>query len=61
MGGKVEWATPPKGQQQSPKATMGMGTQPQLICQGATRLVAARARSCMDSCTVVGEGEEETG
>lgn len=52
---------PPKVQQQSPKTTMGMGTQPQLICQGATRLVAPGAGSCMDPCTVVGQGEEEIG
>lgn len=61
MGGRAEWATLPKGQRQSPKATMGMGTQLQLICHGATRLTAAGARSCMDLCTVVGQGEEEIG
>lgn len=58
MGGKVEWATPPKGQRQSPKATVEMGTQLRLICHSATRLIAAGARSCMDLCTVVGQGEE---
>lgn len=40
---------------------MGMGTQPQLIYQGPTRLVAAGTGSYMDPCTVVGQGEEETG
>lgn len=58
MGGKAEWATLPKGQWQRPKATMGMGTQPQLIRQGPTRLVAARVGSCIDPHTVVGQGEE---
>lgn len=58
MGGKAEWATPPKGQRQSPKAIMGMGTQSQLIYQGPARLVPAGAGSCMEPCTVVEQGEE---